>query len=214
MRVVIAGDSLLLRKAVVRLLEDAGIEVAGEARSAADLVRKVHAHRPDVAILDIRSPSQLDEGLQATGVIRAQHAGIGVLLLAQRVDECYAAELLEHGAEGIGYLLEDRIDEVARFVDAVGQVAEGRCVLDPEIVSHVMTRRRRGSTLEALGDRERQVLAQMARGASNRAIARRMFLCERAIERSVTCIFDALKISASRTAHRRVLAVLAYLRAS
>jgi DNA-binding NarL/FixJ family response regulator len=214
-RVVIAEDSVLLRAAAGRLLEEAGVEVVGEAGDADELLRKVRAHRPDVAIVDIRMPpAQLDEGLQAARRIRAELPGIGLLLLSQHVEERYATELLEHGADGVGYLLKDRIADIAQFVDAVRQVAARRSVLDPEVVAHMIGRRQRANALDGLGEREREILAHMAEGASNRAIARRMFLSERAVERAVTAIFDELELCASRHAHRRVLAVLAYLRAA
>jgi DNA-binding NarL/FixJ family response regulator len=214
-RAVIAEDSLLLRAAAVRLLVDAGIDVVAEAGDGDELVRKVRAHRPDVAIIDIRMPpEQLDEGVQAARAIRAELPDVGLLLLSHYVEERYATELLEHGAHGVGYLLKERVADIAHFVDAVHQVAEGRLVLDPEVVAHMIGRHRRTQALDALKDREREVLGHMAAGASNHAIAERMFLSERAIERSVTSIFEALKLTASRHAHRRVLAVLAYLRAT
>jgi DNA-binding NarL/FixJ family response regulator len=200
----------------VRLLEEAGFDVVGQAGDGDELVRKVRAHRPDVAIVDIRMPpGQLDEGLRAARVIRAQLPGVGVLLLSQHVDQCYATELLEHGAEGVGYLLKERVAEVDSFVDAVRRVAGGGAVLDPEVIAHMVGRRRREpGPLGRLSERDRDVLAQMAEGASNHAIARRMFLSERAIERHVSAIFDALGLARCRTTHRRVLAVLAHLRAA
>jgi len=215
MRVVIAEDSRLLRAAIVRLLEGAGVDVVGQAGDADELLRKVRAHRPDAAIVDIRMPpTQLDEGLQAARVIRAELPHVGVLLLSQHVEERYAAELLEHGADGVGYLLKDRVTDVARFIDALHQIADGGAVLDPEVVAHMVGRRTRRHALDALSDRDRQVLAQIAAGAGNHAIARRMSLSQRAIERHVTAIFDTLGLDRSRHHHRRVLAVLAYLRAA
>jgi len=215
MRVVIAEDSLLVRAAVVRLLEEAGVAVVGEAGDGDDLVRKVRAHRPDVAIIDIRMPPEhVDEGLQAARAIRQELPDVGILLLSQYVEERYATELLEHGADGVGYLLKERVADVAQFVEAVHQVAARRSVLDPEVVAHMIGGRRRRHSLDALDDREREVLARMAEGASNRAIAERMFLSERAVERSITAIFERLGLGASRQVHRRVLAVLAYLRAA
>jgi DNA-binding NarL/FixJ family response regulator len=214
-RIVIAEDSALLRAAAVRLLEDAGFDVVGQAGDADDLLRKVRAFRPDVAIADIRMPPrQLDEGLQAARTIRAELPEVGVLLLSQHVEERYATELLEHGADGVGYLLKDRVTDIDRFTDAVLQVAEGGSVLDPEVVAHMVGRHRRDRALDGLGERDREVLAQMAAGATNRAMAQRMFLSERAIERHVTAIFERLGLAASRHSHRRVLAVLAYLRAA
>jgi DNA-binding NarL/FixJ family response regulator len=215
MRVVIAEDSLLLRAAAVRLLQDAGVDVVGQAGDADDLLRKVRAHQPDVAIIDIRMPpTQLDEGLQAARAIRTETPQVGVLLLSQHVEERYATELLEHGADGVGYLLKDRVTDIGRFIDAIHEVARRGSVLDPEVVAHMIGRRRRNGALDALTDRDHEVLSHMAAGASNGAIARRMFLSERAIERHVTTIFDKLELRASRHAHRRVLAVLTYLRAA
>ena len=215
MRVVIAEDSLLLRAAAVRLLQDAGVDVVGQAGDADDLLRKVRAHQPDVAIIDIRMPpAQLDEGLQAARAIRTETPQVGVLLLSQHVEERYATELLEHGADGVGYLLKDRVTDIGRFIDAIHEVARRGSVLDPEVVAHMVGRRQRNGALDALTDRDNEVLSHMAAGASNGAIARRMFLSERAIERHVTTIFDKLELRASRHAHRRVLAVLTYLRAA
>jgi len=215
LRVVIAEDSVLLRAATVRVLRETGFDVVGEAGDGAGLLRKVQAHRPDVAIADIRMPpDHVDEGVRAARAIRAQLPRTGVLLLSHHLDAQYATALLEHGAAGAGYLLKDRLTDIGRFADAVRQVADGGTVLDPEVVEQMLGRRCRGDALGALGDRDRDVLAHMAAGATNRAIARRMFLSERAIERHVTAIFDTLGIPASRHTHRRVLAVLAYLRAA
>jgi DNA-binding NarL/FixJ family response regulator len=212
MRVAIADDSLLFRAAAARLLEDAGFDVVAESADGDDLLRKVRAHRPDVAIVDIRMPpGHGDEGLRAARTIRAEHPGVGVLVLSQHVEAGQALELLAHGTEGIGYLLKDRVSDLGRFADAVRQVGEGGSVLDAEVVAPLLARRDR-DPLDVLADRDRDVLAQMATGASNRAIAQRMFLSERAVERHVTAIFAALGLGASRHAHRRVLAVLAYLR--
>jgi DNA-binding NarL/FixJ family response regulator len=214
MRVAIADDSLLFRAAAVRLLEDAGFDVVAQSGDGDDLLRTVRAHRPDVAIVDIRMPPRhADEGLRAARAIRAEHPGVGVLMLSQHVEAGQALELLAHGTEGIGYLLKDRVSDIGRFADAVRQVGEGGSVLDAEVVAPLLGRRDR-DPLGALAERDRDVLAQMATGASNRAIAHRMFLSERAVERHITAIFDALGLCASRHAHRRVLAVLAYLQAT
>jgi len=215
LRVVIAEDSLLLRAAMARLLEDAGVEVVGLAGDADDLLRKVRAHKPDVAIIDIRMPpDQLDEGLRAARVIRTELPGVGILLLSQYVEASYAVDLLEHGADGVGYLLKDRLADVSRFTDAIRSVAERGSVLDPEVVAHMLGRHRRSRTLDALTERDQDVLEQMAGGATNRAIAKRMFLSERAVERHVTTIFEKLDLTLSKHTHRRVLAVLAYLQAA
>jgi len=215
LRVVIAEDSLLLRAAMARLLEEAGLDVVGQAGDADDLLRKVRAHTPDVAIIDIRMPpNQLDEGLQAARTIRTELPGVGILLLSQYVEASYAVDLLEHGADGVGYLLKDRLADVSRFTDAIRSVAERGSVLDPEVVAHLLGRHRRSRTLDALTERDQDVLAQMAEGATNRAIAKRMFLSERAVERHVTTIFEKLDLTLSKNTHRRVLAVLAHLRAA
>jgi DNA-binding NarL/FixJ family response regulator len=215
LRVVIAEDSLLLRAAMARLLDDAGLDVVGQAGDADDLLRKVRAHMPDVAIIDIRMPpNQLDEGLQAARVIRTEVPSVGILLLSQYVEARYALDLLEHGADGVGYLLKDRLADVSRFTDAIRSVAERGSVLDPEVVAHMLGRHRRNRTLDAFTERDQDVLAQMAEGATNRAIAKRMFLSERAVERHVTTIFEKLELTLSKHTHRRVLAVLAYLQAA
>jgi DNA-binding NarL/FixJ family response regulator len=215
MRVVIAEDSVLLRRGAVRLLEDAGFEVVGEAGDAEDLLRKVRAHMPDVAVVDIRMPpTHVDEGLKAAKVIRTEMPGVGVLMLSQHVEERYVTALLEHGAEGVGYLLKDRVAEIERFTDAIRRVAEGGSVLDPEVVSHMLGRRDAEHPLDALTDREREVLGLMAEGKTNRAISELLFVSERGVERHVTSIFGKLNLPTTEQDHRRVLAVLAYLRAA
>jgi DNA-binding NarL/FixJ family response regulator len=212
-RVVIGEDSVLLREGAARLLEEAGIEVVGQAGDAEDLLRKVRAHRPDVAIVDIRMPpDNTDDGLRAAATMRRELPGIGVLILSQYVEEHYAVDLLADGSEGVGYLLKDRVAEVDRFVDAVRRVAEGGSVLDPEVVTQMLGRRRRAGPLDELTDREREVLAAMAEGQTNKEIAARIFVSERAVERHVTAIFQKLGLSDGDGGHRRVLAVLAYLR--
>jgi DNA-binding NarL/FixJ family response regulator len=215
MRVVIAEDSPLLRAAIVRLLDDAGIDVVGQAGDADELLRKARAHKPDAAIIDIRMPpTQLDEGIRAARAIRAELPDTGILLLSQHVEERYARELLEYGADGVGYLLKDRVTDIPRFIDAIHQVARRGAVLDPEVVAHMLGQRRRRHALDGLSDRDQEVLAHLAAGASNHAIARRMYLSQRAIERHITAIFGKLGLSPSTQHHRRVLAVLAYLRAA
>jgi DNA-binding NarL/FixJ family response regulator len=212
-RVVIADDSVLLREGAVRILQEAGIEVVGQAGDAEDLLRKVRAHRPDVAIVDIRMPpTNVDEGLQAAETLRAELPEIGVLVLSQYVEESYAQRLMSGGTEGVGYLLKDRVSDIDRFVDGVRRVAEGGSVLDPEVVSQMLGRRRPDGPLETLTPREREVLALMAEGQTNRAIADELDVTERAVERHVTAIFEKLGLSAGDGGHRRVLAVLAYLR--
>ncbi len=213
-RVVIGEDSVLLREGVARLLEDAGFEVVGQAGDAEDLLRKVRAHKPDVAIVDIRMPPlQVDDGLRAAQVIRRELPATGVLLLSQYVEERYIVELLSDGAEGVGYLLKDRVSEVDRFTDAVRRVATGGSALDPEVVSQMMGRGRAHEPLAQLSPRESQVLALMAEGRTNRAISEELSVTERAVERHVTGIFGKLSLQATGQDHRRVLAVLTYLRA-
>ena len=215
MRIVIADDAVLLREGAARLLEDAGFEVVGEAGDGEDLLRKVRAHKPDVAVVDIRMPpTHVDEGLQAARVIRDEMPDIGILMLSQYVEEGYVTSLLEHGAEGVGYLLKDRVADVERFTDAIRQVGAGGSVLDPEVVSHMLGRRAKDQPLEGLTEREREVLGLMAEGKTNRAISETMFVSERAVERHVTSIFGKLRLPTTNQDHRRVLAVLAYLRGS
>ncbi|HEV2777738.1 MAG TPA: response regulator transcription factor [Solirubrobacteraceae bacterium] len=213
MRVVIADDSVLLRAGLARLLEDAGFDVVGQAADAEDLLRKVRAHKPDVAVTDIRMPpTQTDEGLRAAQQIRSEMPEIGVMVLSQFIDEGYALELLQGSAEGVGYLLKDRVADIDAFLDALRRVAGRGSVLDPEVVSQLLGRRRGDDPLERLTPREREVLGQMAQGRSNGAIARDLVVTERAIEKHVTSIFSKLGLSAADDGHRRVLAVLTYLK--
>jgi DNA-binding NarL/FixJ family response regulator len=214
-RAVIGEDTLLLREGIARLLEAEGIEVAAMAADLEELLRKVRGHKPDVVISDIRMPpTHTDEGLQAARLIREELPGTGVLVLSQYLDEDYAYALLSDGTEGVGYLLKDRLTDGDRFVDAVRRVANGESALDPEVVSHLLGRRRdEQGPLDELTERERAVLAEMAEGRSNAAIAQRMYLSDRAVERHVTAIFAKLGLDATPQSHRRVLAVLAYLRA-
>lgn len=214
MRAVIAEDSVLLREGLTRLMSEAGIEVVGQAGDAEDLLRKTRAHKPDVVITDIRMPpTQSDEGLRAAQVIRDELPDIGVLVLSQYVEEAYAMELLGSNAEGVGYLLKDRVADVDRFVEAVRRVADGGSALDPEVVSHMLGRRRRDDPLAELTPREREVLELMAEGRTNSAIAEHLVVTDRAIEKHVTSIFGKLGLGATPDDHRRVLAVLAYLNA-
>jgi DNA-binding NarL/FixJ family response regulator len=214
MRVVVAEDSVLLREGLVRLLEESGFEVAGQAADGEELLRKVRAHKPDVAVVDVRMPpTQTDEGLQAAHRIRELLPETGVLVLSQYVEEAYARELLADNAAGLGYLLKDRVGDVDAFADAVRRVGEGGSALDPEVVSQLMGRRRRDDPLEALTPREREVLALMAEGRSNAAIAEALIVTERAVEKHVTSIFSKLDLPPSAEDHRRVLAVLRFLRA-
>jgi DNA-binding NarL/FixJ family response regulator len=213
MRVVIADDQVLLRAGIARLLEDAGMEVVGQAGDAEDLLRKVGAHKPDVAIVDVRMPpSHTDEGLRAAAEIRERFPGIGVLVLSQYVEEAYALELFGDGADGLGYLLKDRVADIDRFIESVRRVGEGGSALDPEVVGRLLGRRRREDPLEPLSPREREVLQLMAEGRSNRGLAEALVVSERAIEKHVTSIFTKLGLAPATEDHRRVLAVLAYLR--
>jgi len=212
MRIVIGEDSVLLREGIARLLAEAGLDVVAQAGDADQLVRKVRAHKPDVAVIDIRMPpGYSDEGLQAVRQIRAVLPRVGILVLSQYVDEHYALSLLSDGAEGIGYLLKDRVGEVERFLDAVRRVATGGSVLDPEVVSHMLGRRDDQGPLTDLSPREREVLELMAQGLSNKAIREQLVVTERAVEHHVTSIFNKLRLPATGQEHRRVLAVLTYL---
>jgi DNA-binding NarL/FixJ family response regulator len=213
MRVVIADDAVLLRQGAARLLEDAGYEVVAQAGDAEDLLRKVRAHKPDVAIVDVRMPPEnVDDGLRAALTIRQELPDVGILLLSQYVEDRYLGELLAGGAEGVGYLLKDRLSDVERLTEAVQRVAAGGSVLDPEVVAQMLGRARAEGPLDSLTEREREVLGRMAEGRTNRAIAEELFVSERAVERHVTSIFTKLNLPAGAQDHRRVLAVLAYLR--
>jgi DNA-binding NarL/FixJ family response regulator/class 3 adenylate cyclase len=212
-RVVLADDSVLLREGIARLLEDAGFEVVAQSGTAEDLLRHIGMHKPDVALVDIRMPpTQTDEGLRAAQQIRERWPDTGVLVLSQYVEPSYAMELLGENAEGVGYLLKDRVSDVDEFAAAVRRVAEGGSALDPAVVSQLVGRRRRDDPLEELTPREREVLELMAEGKSNQAIAERLVITLRAVEKHVTSIFSKLRLSATPEDHRRVLAVLTYLR--
>ena len=213
MRVVVAEDSVLLRAGVVHLLEAAGFDVVGQAGDAEELLREVWEHRPDVAVTDIRMPpTHTDEGLRAAAKIRAELPGTGVLVLSQYAEEAYAVELLGESAEGVGYLLKDRVADPRGFADSVRQVGQGGSALDPEVVAQMLSRTRDSSPLDALSARQRDVLARMAEGQSNSAIAEALDLSERAVERDIGAIFSKLDLPAGNEGHRRVLAVLTFLR--
>jgi DNA-binding NarL/FixJ family response regulator len=212
-RVVLAEDSVLLREGVARILADSGFDVVGQAGTADELMLKVRSYNPDVAVVDIRMPpTHTDEGLRAAQEIREKHPGVGVLVLSQYVEPAYAMELLAESAEGVGYLLKDRISDVRDFADAVRRVGDGGSALDPAIVSQLVGRRRGADPLDQLTPREREVLGLMAEGRSNQGIAERLVVTERAVEKHVTSIFGKLRLPAAPADHRRVLAVLAYLR--
>ena len=212
-RVVIADDSVLLREGIVRLLEESGFEVAGQAGDGEDLLRKVGAHTPAVGFVDGRlPPTHRDEGLRAAHRIRAEHPGTAVLVLSQYLDEASALELLSESAASTGYLLKDRVADVGSFTDAVRRVADGGSALDPEVVGLLLGRRRREDPLAPLSPREREVLGLMAEGRSNSAMAAVLGVSERAVEKHVTAIFSKLDLPPAVADHRRVLAVLTFLR--
>ncbi len=212
-RVVIADDSVLLREGVVRLLEEAGFEVAGQSGTADDLLRHVAMHKPDVAIVDIRMPpTHTDEGLRAAGEIRERFPQTGVLVLSQYVEPGYALDLLSGSPEGVGYLLKDRVADLEQFASAVRRVAEGGSALDPAVVSELVGHKSTSDPLGGLTPREREVMELIAEGRSNQAIADRLYVTLRAVEKHVTSIFEKLGLPATSDDHRRVLAVLAYLR--
>jgi DNA-binding NarL/FixJ family response regulator len=212
-RVVVADDSVLLREGIVMLLESHGLEVVAQAGDAEDLVRKVGAHKPDVAVVDVRMPpSNTDDGLRAAIKLRARQPDLGVLVLSQYVEPAYAQALLADTAEGIGYLLKDRIGDVERFVESVRSVGSGGSALDPEVVKHLMGRASGQDALGPLTSRERETLELMAEGRTNHAIANLFGVSERAVEKNVTAIFGKLGLAPAADDHRRVLAVLTYLR--
>jgi DNA-binding NarL/FixJ family response regulator len=214
LRVVIAEDSGLLREGLARLLVDAGMDVVAKVGDGPALISAVEQHRPDVAVVDVRMPpGYRDEGLKAAIEIRRRAPHVPVLVLSQYVEERYGAELLESGVAGVGYLLKDRVADVPDFVAGVRDVASGGTVLDPEVVSQLLSRRRRDERLDALTPREREVLSLMAEGRSNNTIARTLFVTEGAVEKHVRNIFSKLGLVQTDADHRRVLAVLAYLRA-
>ncbi len=212
-RVVIGEDDVLLREGMVRLLTEAGFEVVAQAGDAEDLLRKALAHRPDIAVVDVQMPPRHeDDGLVAALELRRLRPETGVLVLSQFYEESYALDLIGDRAEGVGYLLKERVGDVAAFVDAVERVAAGGSVLDPQIVSRMLGRRRVTGPLDELTARERDVLAAMAEGKSNLGIAETLTVSEAAVEKHVTGIFHKLGIGPTTTEHRRVLAVLTYMR--
>jgi DNA-binding NarL/FixJ family response regulator len=212
LRVVIADDHALLREGMANMLAERDFEVVAQAGDADDLVRKVAAHRPDCAVIDIRMPpTNTDDGLRAAAAIRRSQPGVGVLVLSQYVEATYALELIGDDARGVGYLLKDRIADFDEFAAALRRVAAGGSVLDPEVVRWMLGRQRETSSLSELTAREREVLGLIAEGCSNQGVARRIVVSERAVEKHVTAILSKLDLPAEPEAHRRVLAVLAYL---
>ncbi len=213
MRVVIADDEALFRDGLGRLLEDAGVEVPARVGSAEELIRRVAAIRPDVAIIDIRMPpTHTDEGLLAAQQILREQPQVGVLVLSHYLESHWAMRLLEDHPERCGYLLKDRVSDVAVLVDALGRISEGECVVDPTIVSRLVKRPREESPLQELSPRELEVLALIAEGHSNEGICRKLFLSPKTVETHVRHIMLKLGIGEAAESHRRVLAVLAYLR--
>jgi DNA-binding NarL/FixJ family response regulator/class 3 adenylate cyclase len=214
LRVAIAEDAVLLREGMARLLRETGFDVVGQSGTAEDLLLKVRSYSPDVVIVDIRMPpTQTDEGLRAAREIREKHPGVGVLVLSQHVEPDYALELLSESAEGVGYLLKDRISDIDEFAASVRRVAEGGSALDPALVTRLVGRRRNRGPLDDLTAREREVLELMAEGRSNQAIGERLFITGRAVEKHIGSIFRKLGLTPADEDHRRVLAVLTFLRA-
>jgi DNA-binding NarL/FixJ family response regulator len=211
-RIVVGEDQPIVREGIVRVLEQAGFEVVGVAADAEDLVRKAGAHKPEVVVTDIQMPpTSTDDGLEAAKTIRASRPGVGVLVLSQYLEGRYALELLSGGAEGVGYLLKDRVGDVVVFIDAVRRVANGGSALDPEVVQRMIDRPRIEGPIDELTPRERQVLGLMAEGRSNQGIADELVVTVAAVERHVTSIFSKLDLHQTPADHRRVLAVLQYL---
>lgn len=213
MRVVVADDVMLTREGIVRVLEDSGVEVVAQAGDADHLLDHVRRVRPDVAVVDIKMPpTHIDEGLVAAQQIRAELPDVGVLVLSQYLEPRYAMRLIEEHPEKAGYLLKERLFHAAVLVDAVTRIHEGETVVDPTIVSSLFSRRRRRDPLADLSGREREVLSLVAEGLSNRAIAARLFVAERTVEAHVTQIFLKLGLHENPDSHRRVLAVLTFMR--
>jgi DNA-binding NarL/FixJ family response regulator len=214
-RVLLGEDDVLMREGIARLLAEAGFEVVAQAGDAEALLRKALAHKPDVVIADVQMPpGHGDDGLRAALELRKQRPETGVLVLSQYYEEEYALELIGARPEGVGYLLKERVGDVEAFLQAVGRVAAGGSALDPEVVGRMLGRRRAAGPLDTLSPRERDVLGAMAEGKSNQGIAEALFVTQAAVEKHVTAIFHKLDLGPTPTDHRRVLAVLTYLRGS
>jgi DNA-binding NarL/FixJ family response regulator len=213
--VVIGEDDVLLREGIARILTEAGCEVVAQTGDAEDLLRRAMAHRPDVALVDVQMPpGNEDDGLRAALELRKQRPDTGILVLSQFYEDHYAQELMAERAEGVGYLLKERVGDVEAFIDAVNRVAGGGTALDPEVVARMLGRQREDSPIDRLSPRERDVLSAMAEGKSNKGIAESLVVTPAAVEKHITSIFDKLDLDPGPTEHRRVLAVLTYLRDS
>ncbi|MDQ2759962.1 MAG: response regulator transcription factor [Actinomycetota bacterium] len=215
MRLIVADDSLLFREGVVRLLGEQGFDVLAQAYNAEDLVRRVSGLRPDAALVDMRMPpSFTDEGLKAALEIGERHPAVGVLVLSQYIESGYAMQLLKHAGAGRGYLLKDRVGDLETFAEAIRRVGEGGSVIDPAVIAALVDRQRPAGPLDELTQRERQCLALMAEGRSNAGICERISISPRTVESHIRTIFHKLELGDADDDHRRVLAVLAYLRSS
>ena len=213
-RVIVGEDQSFVREGIVRVLDDGDFEVVGTAADARDLIRLADAYRPNVVVADIQMPPEhSDDGLRAALAIRVAHPGVGVLVLSQFLEDEYAFALVADGAQGVGYLLKEKVGDLRMFTDAVRRVAEGGSVLDPDVVARLVGRKRTAGPLDSLTRREGEVLALIAEGRSNAGIAQELVVTVAAIERHVTSIFDKLGLHTSPETHRRVLAVLTYLHA-
>jgi DNA-binding NarL/FixJ family response regulator len=214
LRVAVGEDDVLLREGIARILTDAGVEVVTQSGDADDLLRRALAYRPDVVITDVQMPPHReDDGLRAAMELRRRQPGIGVLILSQFCEPAYVTQLVGDRPEGIGYLLKERVGDIAAFVDAVTRVAAGGSALDPEVVARMLGRRAQGDPLRLLTSRELATLAAMAEGKSNLGIAQALLVSQASVEKNVTAIFRKLRIAPADTEHRRVQAVLTYLRA-
>ncbi|MDX6435464.1 MAG: hypothetical protein QOK34_298 [Gaiellaceae bacterium] len=213
MRIVIADDEMLLREGLARLLTEAGFDIVAKAADSQELLRAVRLTKPDVAIVDIKMPpTHTDEGLVAAHEIRSAHPAVGVLVLSHYLQSSYALRLLQEHPERVGYLLKERVADIAVLADGLRRIADGECVLDPTIVSRLLNRPRNKSPLTDLSDRERDVLKLIAEGRSNQAIADTLFVSQKTVETHIRKIFQKLDLTGSADSHRRVLAVLAFLR--